>query len=645
MKKTIIPLSSFVKKRAKEGIKADPRHLLEDIISQFSDHRECFREYVVNSSDANADWCRVRGVQEGESITIFIEDNGHGMNKQRVKDFMTLFKSVKEGDPRKAVGRFGVGKASILAIPELTGFTMVTSTGNEAWRMELTSFLDDNPVHVKPVNPPPPQGTCFTISFNSSEDLATELQKIGDILSIYVRYLPMDITVQNLDHSEGQFSRFRHINARWSPHQERLGRRFTFTLNDASFEVIIGLGPSSHEIYQNKVLVTNRYNLFSRDLATNLTIANISLRVDSPDFELPFGRHGLRNEEILRPLSRYLRETVLPIYFDELWEIHLQERMQGEGQVPRLDIDELEELACCLLKHDASIIVRWAEIPLFAVLGEPRMSWRKLKKLIDKSGKIYLEDAGNAGVDYTAFDGPVLSTVQPRGGMDFLKQWLGSRLVNLGMKDMVLEQPANGGRKLGKAERRFESFLGFHPDLVAQFQENEQTRNSESSSSSSAPGNFSDLVSMLQKNSGLSQESRQARCDLEHVSWRVNYLVERDGTTPCKSQKFLYKDSCVVLNLYHPEVDKLLTMSASLPALAGHWALALCLEGDKKILPHLTPEGREDLMRLDALVRSNVPPEKLSKQDESTVITGTIAEFRDYVRSLSAGSWRSDTIN
>ncbi len=634
MEKESMSLSKFVKINSEQGIKADAGHLLRDIISQFSDHRECYREYVVNASDAKADWCRVSGSQDGEIITIVIQDNGHGMDKQRVIDFMTLFRSIKEGDAKKAVGQFGVGKASILAIPGLTGFVMVTSTGKEAWQMELASFLDDKPVHVKPVKPVPPHGTRFSITFVSNNTLSQELHEISDILYEYARFLPMTITVQNLGSNGDNFVNFRHINASWSPHQERLGRRFTFSLGDAGFEVVIALGHANHEIYQNKVKITSRYNLFSHDLSARIHIPNITLRVDSRDFELPFGRHGLRNEEILSPLSRYLRKTILPIYFDELYETYQQGRVHASAEPPMILIEEIEELACTLLNHDLSPGRKWASIPLFAIWGQPRVSFNELQEQVDESGRLYIEDADNIGVDYGAFDGPVLSAVQPPGAMTFLKDMFSSELINLGLKDMVLEQPENGKGKLGKTERNFESFLGFHPELLERFSESDEEENGNEAGSSSAPGNFFDLVNLLQKNSGLNREANEARIDLEEISWRVNYLVERDGTTPCVRCKFLFTNACVVLNLHHPEVAKLLAMSAKLPALAGHWALALCLEDDKKILPHLTPAGREDLMRLDALVRSHVPPEKLRKKKKLTVKAGNDDQFLEHLRSL-----------
>ena len=622
---------------SRQGIRADCKHLLEDIGSQFSDYREWIREYVVNASDAGATWCRVSGREEDDYVTIYVRDNGHGMDQQRVGDFLTLFKSVKEGDSRLAVGRFGVGKACILAIPDLIGLGMRTSTGSESWKMQIGSFLDGKPIHVQRVEPAGEPGTRFAITFKKNVTLDQELLKLGDILSAYVRYLPMTITIQNAKAGENGVSSFRHINDKWSVYGERLGRKYKFSLNGSSYDAILGLGQDVHEIYQNRVMVTDRYNLFSHDLGRNIANPGISVRIDSPDFELPFGRHGLRNEEVLILLSRYLRKTILPDYFDELHEMYLN---SSPGNT-FINIVEIENLVCALLVYDSGPGCRWSHFPVFTVWGHPRLSIVELRKLVDKAGRIYLEDPDNVGADYTAFDAPVISRTQPQGGLKFLKEMFAAELLNLGSKDLVLEQPLSSGKKLSRKELNFESFLGFRPELLAKFRTDPEFEVDEISLYALSDDDSQDMISYLSENSGLSSEARHARTDLEEIVWRVNYLVERDGVSPCLSQKFLYKDETVILNLHHPEVRKLLVLSEKLPSLSGHWAMAMCLEDRRKILAHLTPEAREDLIKLDAMVRGYVPAEAVKRKPQATARTPMGLKFNEYLRSLSQFSGMS----
>ncbi len=89
---------------------------------------------------------------------------------------------------------------------------------------------------------------------------------------------------------------------------------------------------------------------------------------------------------------------------------------------------------------------------------------------------------------------------------------------------------------------------------------------------------------------------------LRDLTWRVNYLVDRDGKTPCRTHMFLFRNDEIILNLYHSEVNKMLQLSKRATALAGHMATALCLSDKRNVLPHLSVDTREDLLTLDCYV-------------------------------------------
>lgn len=504
--------------------------------------------------------------------------------------------------------------------------------------MDIDSLLTAEPVRIKAITPPPFQGTTFSISFTSNNTLADELQMISDILKKYLRFMDMTITIEDpgseADNQQTRPPRFHHINSSWGLSAAKMGRKFQFSLGDKSFTAIISMDGGGHEIYQNKVLVTDRYNLFFHDLSRKINLPYISVRVDSPDFELPFGRHGLRNEEILDPLSEYLREMVLPVYFDDLYECCFQNGRNGLDSSP-VFLEDVEDLACALLTFDHSVRQRWANIPLFALWGRPRVSLTELQQLVRQHDRLYLEDSANNGADYTAFDGPVLAINQPKGGLELIKKIFSDQLVNLASKDLVLEQPNSAQHPLGKAERIFESFLGFQPGLLAGFQEQAQG-DSGTAGHDSISLDLEGIMADLQQDNNISSEARQARQDLEDIRWRVNYLVERDNTTPCRHQKFLHKDYELVLNLHHPEVAKLLKLSKTMPVLAGHWAMAICLAEGKKFLGHLSPAAREDLLKLDAMVRSYAPPHAIRQRPKNLGTSGLSRKFQEYIRTLTS---------
>lgn len=83
------------------------------------------------------------------------------------------------------------------------------------------------------------------------------------------------------------------------------------------------------------------------------------------------------------------------------------------------------------------------------------------------------------------------------------------------------------------------------------------------------------------------------------------------------------------MNLFHPEIREFVQMSSINPALAAHWAIAMCL-ADKKILPHISEEAREDLLIIDAITRVGNDKVPDPHKDESGEID---REFMDFVRN------------
>ncbi len=142
------------------GIQTHRQHLKRNMCTQFSDPYEFIREYVVNAYDASATFCLIRVSEDETSLKVGIHDNGSGMDFNRLKDFLTVFRSRKDNSMIKTVGRHGIGKLSVAALPGLTHFRAVTSTGKECHEFETDSLLDDHPI---PINRNslviPPQGT------------------------------------------------------------------------------------------------------------------------------------------------------------------------------------------------------------------------------------------------------------------------------------------------------------------------------------------------------------------------------------------------------------------------------------------------------------------------------------------------------
>ena len=613
------------------GIQADRNKLKKDMCEQFADAREWIREFVVNAYDADATICWISGWEDELTLTITVEDNGHGMDRQGVMDFNVLYRSVKKSSLNTAVGQFGVGKLSVAAIKGQSKFVMTTSTGKEAWRMKANCLLDEDLILLEKLHDIPLQGTKFEITFTKELSLDKELLELEKVLRTYLRY--KDITISISDQNGD--------SRRWlQPHgwdskglydyADPYSRRYLLDLDGTRFDVVLSIGATSHEVYKQRVLITNRYNLLFAKGKKVREIPYLTIRVDSDDFQVPIGRHCLSNEGEISKLVKKLWADLIPQYLNEILRIY----QRGFPKEDSYLYTEVEEMTCALMLCKGSPGNVWNRYPLFLIKNGDRLSMAELQEQLMEKGKLYLESEVTLGADYSIFDAPVLAKKQPKGGSEIIDKMFGDYVIKLGTNDIIFERPDTRGKDLSSLEKEFQRYLGFHP-LISEMNFLKQQ---DGRSESSFLGFGNDSADELERLAGVFKESREAIKSLEEISWRVNYLVHQDGRTPCKTQLFLYDNKTVILNLNHEQIKKFIALTKKSPALAGHWALAMCLTNGEKILPELSAQVREDLVLMDAIAKCGTKkiPELLQKEAETDLTNRAIQDFIRKSRGDSA---------
>jgi hypothetical protein len=591
-------LLNQLKSLAAGGIQIDRQQILNNMCSQFKDPYRWIVEYAANSYDAGASHCYIWGMRTESGITIFIEDNGHGMNRSRVMDFATLFRSVKKKELRKIIGQFGVGKISPAAVPGQCGFVMETSTGKESWRMTTGNLLSDEPIWLEEVKELSEPGTRFEITFKSEKPVKDELKKLSVCLEMYLRYLPMSIIVFDLachDDSLKEAEVILKMHGSWNNQEGRFQGFYEMYGGSCKFDIAISVEKGVHEIYKNRVYISDQYNLIFHDLDQKANIPYLSVRVDSAGFETPFGRHKLSNEDILTSFSSHFRKKVLPGYLEKLFEAY------ENGYLDEYNISsmEIQDMVCALLGYDSSPTAVWSKVSIFMVYTSDRfqlLCLNELRRAVQNARVLYLENE-STGRDYSVFDGPVLALKQPEGALKLLKKMFSKELRNLTEQDIVLEAKVENAPALSDLEKRFNGYLRFHPAVFAKnilIVGNKE------------PLLESYLLSENRQTSFLKETSREtedASNQLAALRWTVNYLVTADGKKPCMTHRFIVKGDKVVLNLYHQEVKRLIKVAEKNASLAGHLALSMCLTGEKRVLPHLTPQMCEKLLAMDAIAK------------------------------------------
>lgn len=625
-----------LKELTEKGILVDRKRLKENICSQFPDWRLWIREYIANSFDAQARTCRVYGYNEGECVTIGVSDDGHGMNRDGIDAFLSKFRSLKVR-PEGAVGRFGIGSFSVAAIPGQIGYHMTTSTGKETWRMTTGCLLDDSPIRVDSVKPVKSPGTVFEATFKRSTagGAREELRQLQFVTRKYLYHLPINV---RFEFPEDNYGSIPHLNE-WTPGnwvtepEERFSKRFCFGLGDMDYDVVIGVGQTRHQLYQQRVLIAENHR--DHDLIGDsftpkpFRLPHLSVRVDSPGFEVPIGRHCLCNGHVLKPLARHMRERIIPGYLSELAGIYNKMECDQHGLLP----SQLEDMFCswlALCPHTASDLRR---ARIFRTHGTGRISFDQLRDAANETGKIYLEDPSGGGMDYDIFDAPVLTVDQPEGGLELVQTFFESSIVNLGENDLVQEAPLTEQPKLSPKEQCLEKMLGFHPEVLSQYK---GPRKSHDKPERSSPAS-EELPKSIKDQ--MCRESLHAARDLENIEWRVGHLVGRDGKTPCVTALYLCRGNRVTLNLHHSDIRSLVEVSSKAPELAGHFAMALCItaSGRNTVLEHLSPSAREDLINMDAICRCSdeeIPPNEPDEGDTVSDDENGQQDFMDFLRNV-----------
>lgn len=475
---------------------------------------------------------------------------------------------------------------------------VLTSTEHEAWRAVAGSLLRSEKICITRAEPWPKPGTRFRIRFEKRHDMKTIWERICGVLRTYLAYLPATIELYGPEGTEPLLlGRKPWANSMDAIHLA--SQRYEFAVNGASCDAVLELCNGPDEIYQGGVLISQRYQLLTHGPNPSKKLRGLRIRLESPDFELPFGRHGLRNERILEAIGERLRTDILPRYVGTLRRAYsaLEQELSETLEEPT------EDLCTQLLSWGGDWQKALLTMPLFVDSRGKRHSLYDLENAVRKEGALYIEGEGSSGIDHDVLAAPVLSQQQPLGGLEFLKEHFSHALVLLNAADLVMEAPKAIAKKLSEDEKRFERYLGLHPGVSsgAALQPINEAAERRAAARVEKMGK-SETVALRT----VCDEAQQALVELDEVTWRVAYLVQRDGVTAARSQRLLLKGKdLVVLNLHHPEVRDLLELSTTDPLLAGHLGVAMALSDNSvKFLEHLSPAAREDLLLADAMARS-----------------------------------------
>ncbi|MBI5245318.1 MAG: ATP-binding protein [Elusimicrobia bacterium] len=131
-------------RKSARGSTTSAQGMVKDLVGQFSDPLDFYRELIQNAIDAGSN--RIDVALEAQPLakgrvlaTVSVEDDGEGMDEVVIDDYLlVLFKSTKEDDLTK-IGKFGIGFVSVFA-PKPQLVRLYTAKNGESWRLDFPSY-------------------------------------------------------------------------------------------------------------------------------------------------------------------------------------------------------------------------------------------------------------------------------------------------------------------------------------------------------------------------------------------------------------------------------------------------------------------------------------------------------------------------
>ena len=274
-------LEKALREKTQEGIQVNKKQNTINMCSQMPNVDLWIKEIAANASDAGASRFWVYSKEKDGKLIVICEDNGHGMTKQVFSDHFTVYRSRKRPDnldDRKVHGTHGLGKLTVAKIPGQVGYKMITSTGESTWVATTGSLIKCDPIKLEKQEEVLPQGTRLEVTIENSVTRYRYMQRLHDILNEYARFLRMDINVQLPSDGDESEALMVTINDRWMHPLDPGILTSQFTYGGNNFDIVMGIGPGSQEIYQSRILITREYNLISYDLTKPWEISNLWIR-------------------------------------------------------------------------------------------------------------------------------------------------------------------------------------------------------------------------------------------------------------------------------------------------------------------------------------------------------------------------------
>jgi hypothetical protein len=358
--------------------------VVDNLVTQFSNATDCFRELVQNSIDAGSPVIEVwtefeRGEDYLGTISVHVDDFGEGMDEEIIDGQLTkLFASKKENDLTK-IGKFGIGFVSIFAM-DPKGVLLHTGRGGEYWEV---FFHPDRTFQTTPLDHPV-EGTQITLYFEGDRHRYDELADgVRRALKHWCNQSEAEITFEDRSPVDGAMPELETVNA-------------PFDVEGLCMTRVVHQGTEIVLSYQDRPA----YGFYNRGL---------TLAYSSSADDVIFGRASRYRRIGFKIKSRYLehtlsRETVMRdenyekamALIDEAASGPLADALVAElvetVAKERWDVRDLRRyvrLMGYLALEPPQVVARLRDEPILRLVTGEAIGLARLEEIYDDNGRIY----------------------------------------------------------------------------------------------------------------------------------------------------------------------------------------------------------------------------------------------------------------
>lgn len=342
--------------------------VVDNLVTQFSNALDCFRELVQNSIDSGTNRVEVWSEYEAGDghvgvISFHVDDFGEGMDEAIIDQQLTnLFSSSKEEDLTK-IGKFGIGFVSVFAL-DPKAVLVNTGRGGEYWEV---LFAQDRSF-TKARLDVPVEGTQITIflegDFHRYRELVDGVRKT---LKRWCAHSETEVTFEDRSPPGGAFGELEVINEVFEVEGECQTK-----VEMPGTEIALAFHPSPIYGFYNRGLTLALTDIGDQvfDEVRSHRYRQISIKIKSRYLE-----HTLSRETVMRDENYEKAMSLLDQGADDSLLGKLTEELQALVTVSSWGLAEMDRyarLASFLMSEPESNLWRLMDQPILrGVFGKP----------------------------------------------------------------------------------------------------------------------------------------------------------------------------------------------------------------------------------------------------------------------------------